>query len=121
MRETGSLENNSNRLMRERKTIRAMLQIYCNDAHSPQQDLCEDCSRLLTYAWQRLEKCPFQAGKPTCARCPIHCYQKLQREKIRAVMRHAGPRMLIKHPYLTVAHLFDDFRKAPVLLPKSEK
>jgi hypothetical protein len=35
------------------------------------------------------------------------------REKIRAVMCHAGPRMVRKHPVLAVRHLLDE-RKKPV-------
>lgn len=28
-------------------------------------------------------------------------------------MRHAGPRMLLHHPILTMLHLLDGFRKPP--------
>ena len=76
--------------------------------------LCADCEALRDYARQRLEKCPFQAGKTTCAKCPIHCYQPEQRESIRAVMRYAGPRMLLRHPILTLCHLVDGLRKEPI-------
>jgi hypothetical protein len=63
---------------------------------------------------QRLEKCPFEEGKTTCARCPVHCYKPEMREKIRAVMRYSGPRMLYRHPMLTIFHIIDGRRKAPV-------
>ena len=36
---------------------------------------CEECRRFLDYAERRLEKCPYGEAKPTCARCPIHCYK----------------------------------------------
>ncbi|MEG0375126.1 MAG: nitrous oxide-stimulated promoter family protein, partial [Raoultibacter sp.] len=34
-----------------------------------------------------------------------HCYKPEEREKIRAVMRHAGPRMMTKHPIAAIRHL----------------
>ena len=33
------------------------------------------------------------------------------REKVKAVMRYAGPRMLDKHPVLAVFHLLDGLRR----------
>jgi hypothetical protein len=33
------------------------------------------------------------------------------REKIRDVMRYAGPRMLLTHPVMAIAHLLDGLRK----------
>jgi hypothetical protein len=38
----------------------------------------------------------------------------LMRDDIRAVMRYAGPRMLLHHPILAVQHLIDGWRKHPV-------
>jgi hypothetical protein len=35
--------------------------------------------------------------------------------RIRAVMRYAGPRMLYKHPVMTLQHIVDGWRKK--LLP----
>jgi hypothetical protein len=102
------------RLQREHQTYAAMLTIYCKHHHRS-QGLCSDCEELLAYAEKRLEKCPFQSQKPTCANCPIHCYQKEMRARTKEVMRFSGPRMLFKHPILAVAHLLDGLRKAPVL------
>jgi hypothetical protein len=42
------------------------------------------------------------------------------REKIRVVMRYAGPRMLFRHPWFAIQHLFDGFRK-PVSLKDIRK
>jgi hypothetical protein len=33
------------------------------------------------------------------------------RQKIKEVMRYAGPRMLFKHPYLTLMHGIDSLQK----------
>ena len=45
--------------------------------------------------------------------CPIHCYAKAEREQMREVMRHSGPRMLLRHPVLAIRHLLDGRKKAP--------
>ncbi|WP_322508569.1 nitrous oxide-stimulated promoter family protein [Anaerolinea sp.] len=100
------------RIARERKTILAMSRIYCADHHGlPDGNLCMECQELLDYAFFRLEKCPYQEKKPTCANCPIHCYKPEMRERVRQMMRHAGPRMLLRHPILAIAHLLDGRKK----------
>ncbi len=97
----------SNRLARERKTIIAMIDLYCRAHHSAQNRLCDDCNELQAYALARLQHCRYGADKPTCQKCPAHCYKPDRREQIRTVMRFAGPRMLRHHPLLSLAHLFD--------------
>lgn len=103
------------RLQREMLTMAAMLRIYCRGHHAGQaldeRGLCPDCAGLLDYARKRLAACPFGAAKPTCANCQIHCYGPRQREQTRVVMRHAGPRMLLRHPILAFAHLCVDGRR----------
>ena len=47
----------------------------------------------------RLDGCKFGNDKPACKRCPIHYYKPEMREKIRSVMRWAGPRMMIYDPW----------------------
>ena len=69
------------------------------------RSLCPDCREVLDYARQRLDKCPFGEGKTTCANCRIHCYKPAMREQVKAVMRYAGPRMLIHDPIGAIAHL----------------
>jgi hypothetical protein len=59
---------------------------------------------------KKLAKCPFGAQKPTCANCPIHCYQPAQRAAIRAVMAYAGPRMLLRHPMMALQHTLAGLR-----------
>ena len=85
--------------------------------------LCPECLNLIDYAQQRLEKCPFQEGKTICAKCLVHCYSPDMREKIRAIMRYSGPRMLFRHPIAAVWHLMDGRRKEQVyhLSERSEK
>jgi hypothetical protein len=105
---------NSPRLRREMKTIRVMIALYCRAHHGAEAGLCEACRELCDYAEQRLEKCPYQESKTTCAKCPAHCYKASMREKVREVMRYAGPRMALRHPVLTFYHFLDGRRKTPV-------
>ncbi len=91
-----------------------MIERYCQDVHRQRIKLCSQCEELRTYALKRLEKCPYQEGKTTCVQCPTHCYRKDMRERIREAMRYAGPRMLFRHPILTLFHVFDGRRKTPV-------
>jgi hypothetical protein len=99
------------RIKREKKTIEAMVRIYCKKHHKSQGKLCPECNELLEYAKMRLDKCPFQEKKTTCGKCPIHCYQPQKREKVKKAMRYAGPRMLLHHPVLAMHHAFDGFKK----------
>jgi hypothetical protein len=93
-------------LEREWKTVSAMVRIYCRDQHHGGA-LCEECQQLMSYIRLRLERCRFGEDKPTCAKCPVHCYQKDRRAQIKTVMRYAGPRMVWEHPWLSLCHLLD--------------
>lgn len=99
------------RLARERKTLDAMIAIYCRDVHAASRGLCAACGGLQKYAHDRLIHCPFGLDKPTCLRCTVHCYHGEMRERVRAVMRDAGPRMLLRRPILTLLHLYWDSRR----------
>ncbi len=99
------------RIAREKRTIRAMVGIYCRGHHAAGGGLCGECQELLDYAACRLDRCPFGANKSTCADCPIHCYKPAMRERVRAAMRYAGPRMLWRHPVLAIRHWLDGRRR----------
>jgi hypothetical protein len=101
------------RLSREKRTMQTMVAMYCAAHHGSGAGVCADCAELLAYALERLGKCPFGAGKPTCANCTIHCYKPDRREAARRVMRYAGPRMLWRHPFLALMHLLDGRRRTP--------
>lgn len=93
-------------LDKEKKTIAAMIRIFCRDHHETAgKSLCPDCTDLLKYAEKRLDKCPFGENKGACSKCEIHCYKPDMRKYVTQVMRYSGPRMLKKHPLLAVDHL----------------
>lgn len=110
------------RRAREVKTMAAMVRIYCEGhRHAPQagEALCAECAALLEYATRRTERCVFGDAKPTCANCLVHCYTTEMREGVREVMRWAGPRMLLRHPILAIAHKLDGLRPSPKLPAKA--
>lgn len=95
------------RIRRERKTVETMIGMYCRKHHSVKQGICADCESLRSYAMARIDRCPLKDNKPTCANCTVHCYKSDMREKVRMVMRFAGPRMIYTHPILAVMHIID--------------
>lgn len=88
-----------------------MIRVYCRSKHDSRKGLCSECRELEEYAHQRLEKCKFGEDKPNCDSCPIHCYKPQMRERVKEVMRYAGPRMLIYDPVLAIKHLFRKLKR----------
>jgi len=107
------------RMKREQKTVELMIALYCRDHHHTRGELCHECRELVEYTRLRLKNCPFQENKTTCGNCPIHCYTPKLCDKIRVVMRYAGPRMAWRHPILALGHMIDGRRKEPG--PKKKK
>ena len=102
----------------EKKVVSQMIGIYCRGNHKEgsrkagRKGLCPDCAELEAYARMRSDKCPFMETKTFCSNCKVHCYQPEKREKIRQVMRYAGPRMIFHDPINAIRH---------VLLSRKEK
>ncbi len=113
------------RLRRERRTIAVMIAMYCRSHHGDNARtaaLCSECAELQSYALRRLETCRFKERKPTCAKCTVHCYAPVMRQRVRAVMRFAGPRMTYRHPIMALWHLLDGLRSSPTFPePRSPK
>jgi hypothetical protein len=107
-------------ILREKKTLEAMIKIYCRHKHEAADELCSECEELLKYAKLRLDKCRYQEDKTTCAKCQTHCYKTQMRESIRTVMRYSGPRMLLRHPVLTVHHAIKGAKKQKKSSKKNE-
>ena len=102
------------RIQREKETIGVMIRHYCRLNHHHNDELCLECDKLLAYARKRLDNCPFQNGKTTCGKCPVHCYRPDKRETIRKIMREIGPRMLLTNPIMGIRHVIDGLRKKPI-------
>lgn len=93
------------RIEREKNSIETMIRLYCQENHGSNAALCQECAGLLEYARQRLEHCPFGEAKTKCSACKVHCYRPDMREKVIAVMRYSGPRMIYKDPLAALRHL----------------
>lgn len=95
---------------REKELVSQMIALYCRKKHG-RKSLCPDCAALDSYARQRSDKCPFMETKTFCSNCRVHCYKPEMRERIRAVMRFSGPRMIFHHPVIALRHVIETRRE----------
>lgn len=125
---------------REQEIVSQMIALYCKGNHSAhcsaplreqgdemrqvpegaalwerdsgeRRNLCPECAELEAYAHARSERCPFMGEKTFCSNCTVHCYRPEMRERIRTVMRYAGPRMLFHQPVMAIRHMIESQRE----------
>ena len=94
----------TSRIERDKHTVSLMIRLYCRRKEG-NRELCSGCRELEEYAHKRLSSCRYGEQKTSCKKCPTHCYRKDMREKIRQVMRFAGPRMILYHPIKAIEKL----------------
>lgn len=99
-----------NRIKEEQRVVEQMIRLYCRKKEG-NKELCPECKELLQYATARLERCKFGENKPTCKKCPIHCYRPQMKERMCRVMRWAGPRMILHHPFAAIRHVMRELWK----------
>ena len=92
------------RIEEEKRVVEQMIRMYCRRKEG-NEVLCPSCKELLDYAHRRLDRCRYGEEKPTCKKCPIHCYRPEMKERIRAVMRWSGPRMILYHTVDAIKHV----------------
>lgn len=96
-----------NRIDKEKEIITLMIKLYCKKKHRGSNgELCNECRELEEYANKRLTYCKFGNEKSSCKKCPIHCYKKDMKEKVKEVMKFSGPRILIYNPKEYIRHIF---------------
>lgn len=99
---------------KELKDLKVLLQftaVYCrarHDGHRGQlaiaepelqrlpldkHPVCSECRDFLHYAFERRLRCPLD-HKPACKHCQLHCYKPGHRERVREIMRFAGPYLI---------------------------
>ncbi len=94
------------RILREKKTVEAMIRLYCHEHHATTgKALCPDCQALRDYAFLRVKKCVFKEDKPTCKNCTIHCYSQQKKAQVKEVMR-----LMFRSPGLALVHLIDGWK-----------
>jgi len=97
------------KIKKEKATLEKMILIYCEKKHTSSENLlCTECHSLLQYSNQRLENCQYGEDKPTCRKCPVHCYRPTMRNEIRSVMRFSGPRIVFRAPVEWIRHKIHD-------------
>lgn len=98
-------------ILQEKDTVEKMIRFYCSGVHKLSKTaMCDECESLLAYAHKRLDYCQFGEDKPTCRKCPVHCYNPAKREMIRKVMRYSGPRIALRAPVEWVKHWIHERR-----------
>lgn len=97
------------RIEEEKVVVRLMIRMYCR-RHEGNRTLCPKCRELTDYAVGRLDHCRYGSRKPTCKKCPVHCYKPEMKERIRTIMRWAGSRMIIYHPVAAIRHLLRELK-----------
>ena len=107
---------------KELEVVRLMIEFYCHKNHKTKNhNLCPECEELYKYVEFRRGKCPFGDDKPFCQNCRIHCYKPDMREKIRAVMRYSGPRIVMYHPIIATRHLVETIKEKKKLEKKERE
>lgn len=104
-------------LREEAQTLRAMVGLYCGENTARREGPANAVppakrfSPMRSSAWPPV---PTGPRSPVCAKCRIHCYRAGEKAFAREVMRHAGPRLLLAHPVLSLRHLVKSLTvKAP--------
>jgi hypothetical protein len=99
----------------ERRTLLVMANMYCSAKHRNEggggDARCPSCAETLAYADARAASCRYGSRKPACSRCATHCYRADMRQRILLIMRYAGPRMPLRHPFLTLIHGYRALRR----------
>ena len=96
------------------KTLEAMAFIFCKDNHDSRErddaGLCPSCRAAVSATLARTEACP-NGHSGNCQDCPHHCQAGEARVAIREIMRYAAPKMLFRHPVMTMRYLRKKLKK----------
>lgn len=101
------MRTKDNRATKDLRTLEAIGRIYCSAHHDAPKDgagLCESCREAIDSTLARTEVCPY-GHELNCEDCDIHCQRGEARDRIRAIMRYAAPRMAFRHPLMTVEYI----------------
>ncbi len=66
--------------------------------------LCGPCRKLLAHGVVKRLRCPYDP-KPSCRKCPAHCYAPKYRAAMREVMRFSGRRLVLSGRLDYLLHL----------------
>ncbi len=118
-----SLNINSKKLRQDLRLLVKFVRVYCDCKHkdAPREKvqmktpdvtsiagkevlLCSGCRRLLMHAFAKRTHCPFDP-KPSCKKCPKHCYAPTYRQQMREVMKFSGRHLVLRGRIDYLLHL----------------
>ncbi len=67
--------------------------------------LCHECAQVTRHAMEKRRNCPL-TPKPSCKKCPVHCYGRDYRVKIREIMAFSGRCMILRGRVDYLRHYF---------------
>ncbi len=101
---TGSMSSTE----KDRRTLQAIGRIYCQGNHAERgkdvAGMCSECGAAIEQTLARAEACP-HGHEGNCQDCATPCQRGEAQERIKAIMRYAAPRMLVRHPLMTLEYL----------------
>ena len=96
------------------RTLRAIGCMYCKAHHASSvkgpHGLCEECTATVAFTHERTKNCPYGHAH-NCQDCTTKCNRGQQQQRVKAMMRYAAPRMLLRHPLMTMDYLSKKLRK----------
>ena len=95
---------------KDKVLLEKFIGVYCRKKHGGDGvPLCAECSELKTYAFEKLDKCPFDP-KPKCKDCRVHCYKDPYRQKIKEVMKFSGIHFCQTRPARLAVQISDEVK-----------
>lgn len=93
---------------KDRRTLEAIGRIYCQGNHaSCEKDasgMCPECRAAIEQTLARTEVCPHN-HEGNCQDCTTPCHRGEAKQQIKNIMRYAAPRMIFRHPFMTLEYL----------------
>ena len=74
---------------KDKVLLERFIGVYCRKKHGGDETLLQECTALKNYAFEKLDKCPFDP-KPKCKDCRVHCYAEPYRTTMKEVMKFSG-------------------------------
>ncbi len=90
---------------KEKRTLKFMINLYCEKKHKLGIEDCSNCKELYDYAANRLDGCRYGENKTSCKSCIVHCFSNEKREEIKKIMRFSGPRIIFYRPYYYISYI----------------
>ena len=109
-----SEQNADARIRRDLRTLQAMGSIYCKahhaDAPKDAAGMCEQCAETIRFTHERAAACPYD-HEGNCKDCAIKCNRGDQQRRIQSIMKYSAPRMLVRHPLMTLEYALKKLNK----------